>query len=79
MPTLLVRRQMATDDLVMLLVCCVIEAGKGSPFPLISDLAFVKAFHFCENSASAVGFALTNLEVRILRHRVMGLQQNFHV
>lgn len=58
---------MATDDLVLLLVCCLLEVGCGSgdrrrPV-FVSDLAFVKAFHFCEDSASAVYFALSTLEV----------------
>lgn len=35
--------------------------GGGSGF--ISELAYVKALHFCEDSASPLGFAVSNFEV----------------
>lgn len=64
---------MATDDVVLLLVCCLIEVGaayggsdggNGCGATFFGDLAFVKAFHFCEDSASAVYFAVSTFEVR---------------
>lgn len=69
---------MATDDIVLLLVCCLIEVGTsggesgsggesngagGDGASFLADLAFVKAFHFCEDSTSAVYFALSTFEV----------------
>lgn len=60
---------MATDDVVLLLVCCLIEVGAsgggggGDGVSFLGDLAFVKAFHFCEDSTSAVYFALSTFEV----------------
>ena len=58
---------MATDDVVLLLVCCIVEVvgSGGGDRPMLADLAFMKAFHFCEDSASAVCFALSTLEVRV--------------
>lgn len=58
--------QMATDDVVLLLVCCIVDVVRsdGGELPLLADLAFMKAFHFCEDSASAVYFALSTLEVK---------------
>lgn len=35
--------------------------GRGSGF--ISELAYVKALHFCEDNASPLGFAVSNFEV----------------
>eukprot|EP00752_Nemacystus_decipiens_P014841 g13213.t1 len=70
--------QMATDDIVLLLVCCLIEVGTsgggggsggsgdgGGCATFLADLAFVKAFHFCEDSTSAVYFALSTFEVAL--------------
>lgn len=79
--------QMATDDVVLLLVCCLIEAGTtvrdgdanvfasksggsgggggGGRTSFLADLAFMKAFHFCEDSTSAVYFAVSTFEVRL--------------
>lgn len=37
--------------------------GAGASASFLADLAFVKAFHFCEDSASAVYFALSTFEV----------------
>lgn len=56
---------MATDDVVLLLVCCLLEAGASGRATFLADLAFVKAFHFCEDSTSAVYFALSTFEVRM--------------
>lgn len=80
---------MATDDVVLLLVCCLIEAGAtvggsdanvsasksgdsgdgggrdGGRTSFLADLAFMKAFHFCEDSTSAVFFAVSTFEVRL--------------
>ena len=64
--------QLATDDIVLLLVYCLIEvgtsgggngAGGGGCASFLADLAFVKAFHFCEDSTSAVYFAISTFEV----------------
>lgn len=70
---------MATDDLVLLLVCCLIEVGTkgsgggggsdGDGASFLADLAFVKAFHFCEDSTSAVYFALSTFEVSGLQEK----------
>lgn len=66
--------QMATDDLVLLLVCCVLEVGRRSTDVLdlgdghmpsfFSEMAFIKALHFCEDSTSAVYFTLSTFAVR---------------
>lgn len=61
--------QMATDDLVLLLVWCFLDAAGGDKthgdeqHTFVTDLAFIKAFHFCEDSASAVYFVLSTFEV----------------
>lgn len=38
------------------------SGAKGMDF--VGELAYVKALHFCEDSASAIGFALSTFEVR---------------
>ena len=65
---------MTTDDLVLLLVCCILGVGRRIKGGLdldhdrshlfLVDLAFVKAFHFCEDSASAIYFAVSTFAVR---------------
>ncbi|CAM9711417.1 unnamed protein product, partial [Scytosiphon promiscuus] len=40
------------------------QAGASGNATFLADLAFVKAFHFCEDSTSAVYFALSTFEVR---------------
>ena len=65
---------MTTDDLVLLLVCCILGVGRRIKGGLdldhdrshlfLVDLAFVKAFQFCEDSASAIYFVVSTFAVR---------------
>ncbi|CAM9646258.1 unnamed protein product, partial [Phaeothamnion confervicola] len=56
--------QLATDDLVRLLVHAVVEAHPFSA-SLLTDLRYIKAFHFVSSSMSAVGFVLGHLVVTL--------------
>ncbi|CAM9233781.1 unnamed protein product, partial [Discosporangium mesarthrocarpum] len=56
--------QLATDDLVLLLAFSIVGAYPWSCC-LVNELRYIKAFHFCASDTSALGFALSTLEVAV--------------